>query len=184
MAAIADNQLFSFMEGNKRRLAAGKKPDLLLDTGEKVTAVNSILAGSNVCHQRSAWPHTGRAGALGLVTTPHSFCNKPFHSVTGVSALQRVAIGCCCLGAGLWRYSRHPNYFFEQLFWWSLALFGANVGAPWVFFGPLFNSACMVQVTRLTEERMLRRPERAALYRKYMRCTSVWVPMPATRSRA
>ncbi len=33
MAAVADNQLFRFMEGNERRLAAGKKPELLLDTG-------------------------------------------------------------------------------------------------------------------------------------------------------
>jgi steroid 5-alpha reductase family enzyme len=79
---------------------------------------------------------------------------------------------------GLWRYSRHPNYFFEQLFWWSLALFGTNVGAPWVFVGALFNSLCMVQVTRLTEERMMRRPERAGLYSSYMKRTSAWIPMP------
>ena len=34
MAAVADNQLFHFTEGNQRRVAAGKKPELLLDTGE------------------------------------------------------------------------------------------------------------------------------------------------------
>lgn len=87
------------------------------------------------------------------------------------------------LGAGLWRYSRHPNYFFEQLFWWSLAVFGATAGHPWVFVGPLFNTLCMVQVTVLTEQRMLRRPERVALYKSYMRRTSAWVPMPAVREK-
>lgn len=85
--------------------------------------------------------------------------------------------------AGLWQLSRHPNYFFEQLFWWSLGLFGATAGQPWVLLGPLFNTLCMVQVTRLTEERMLRRPERAGLYKAYMLRTSVWLPMPMRQKR-
>ncbi len=76
----------------------------------------------------------------------------------------------------MWRYSRHPNYFGEQLWWWSLGLFAANVGQPWALAGTAFNSACMVGVTRLTEARMLARPERAALYRGYQGRTSVWVP--------
>ena len=58
MAAIADNQLFRFMEGNERRLAVGKKPVLLLDTGEKVIALSS-LARPNVCHLMFAWRHAG-----------------------------------------------------------------------------------------------------------------------------
>ena len=33
MAAVADNQLHRFMQGNERRNAAGKAPELLLDTG-------------------------------------------------------------------------------------------------------------------------------------------------------
>jgi steroid 5-alpha reductase family enzyme len=78
--------------------------------------------------------------------------------------------------AGLWRYSRHPNYFGEQLWWWSLGLFAAAVGRPWALAGAAFNSACMVGVTRLTEARMLARPERAAAYMEYQKRTSVWLP--------
>ncbi|CAL8465232.1 g4767 [Coccomyxa elongata] len=80
------------------------------------------------------------------------------------------------LNTGLWRYSRHPNYFGEQLWWWSLGMFAVNVGQRWALAGALFNSLCMVGVTRLTEARMLARPERAALFREYQRRTSVWLP--------
>lgn len=40
---------------------------------------------------------------------------------------------------GLWKYSRHPNYFGEILFWWGVYLFGlsANPAYWWAFFGPL-----------------------------------------------
>jgi steroid 5-alpha reductase family enzyme len=87
----------------------------------------------------------------------------------------------CC--AGLWRYSRHPNYFGEQLWWWSLGVFAVNVGQPWALLGALFNSLCMVGVTRLTEARMLARPERAALYREYQNRTSVWIPWFSSRTQ-
>ncbi len=42
---------------------------------------------------------------------------------------------------GLWSLSRHPNYFGELLFWWSLALSGVTVfrGLEWLsFIGPVF----------------------------------------------
>ena len=50
MAAVADNQLFKFMEGNERRLAAGKKPELLLDTGGNS---KQPFGNVHVCHARS-----------------------------------------------------------------------------------------------------------------------------------
>ncbi|KAK9903260.1 hypothetical protein WJX75_001027 [Coccomyxa subellipsoidea] len=87
------------------------------------------------------------------------------------------------LDTGLWRYSRHPNYFGEQLWWWSLGVFAVNVGQPWALLGALFNSLCMVGVTRLTEARMLARPERAALYREYQNRTSVWIPWFSSRTQ-
>eukprot|EP00966_Prymnesium_polylepis_P218105 5047994-Prymnesium_polylepis.2 len=87
------------------------------------------------------------------------------------------------LRAGLWRYSRHPNYFFEQLFWWSISLFAANVGHPEAMAGTALNSFVLLTVTFMTEAKMLREwaPSRAHLYREYQRTTSMWLPLPNWR---
>lgn len=82
------------------------------------------------------------------------------------------------LDAGIWRWSRHPNYFGEQLFWWSIAGFGVICGESWVVIGTLFNSCVLAGVTVMTERRMLEVPEREAEYRAYRERTSVWLPLP------
>ncbi|MCL7026719.1 hypothetical protein MKW94_013268 [Papaver nudicaule] len=80
------------------------------------------------------------------------------------------------LETGLWQYSRHPNYFGEQLWWWGLALFGWNVGHGWTFVGALVNSLTLAYVTILVERRMLKQEERADAYKMYQKTTSVWIP--------
>ncbi|XP_058086197.1 uncharacterized protein C594.04c-like [Magnolia sinica] len=80
------------------------------------------------------------------------------------------------LDKGLWWYSRHPNYFGEQLWWWGLAIYGWNVGHGWTFIGPLVNSLCLVYVTVLVEQRMLKQENRVEAYRQYQKTTSVWIP--------
>ncbi|KAL5719286.1 hypothetical protein ACHQM5_012086 [Ranunculus cassubicifolius] len=80
------------------------------------------------------------------------------------------------LDVGLWKYSRHPNYFGEQLWWWGLFVFGWNVGFGWSFIGSLMNSMCLAYVTALVEKRMVRHRDRADAYRKYRNETSVWIP--------
>ncbi|KAJ9527364.1 hypothetical protein QJQ45_025638 [Haematococcus lacustris] len=80
------------------------------------------------------------------------------------------------LDSGLWRYSRHPNYFGEQLYWWGMSLFAVGLGQPWMMMGTLFNSLCMIPVTQMTEARMLQRPERAQLFKEYQASTSCWLP--------
>lgn len=80
------------------------------------------------------------------------------------------------LDKGLWKYSRHPNYFGEQLWWWGLALFAWNLGYGWMFVGALVNSLCLGYVTVLVEKRMVKQEYRAEAYKRYQKTTSVWIP--------
>ena len=78
---------------------------------------------------------------------------------------------------GLWRYSRHPNYFFEWLGWWAWVL--AAVGSPLFLLslsGPLFMLVFLFKITGIpaTEEQALR--SRGDDYRRYQRTTSMFVP--------
>lgn len=80
------------------------------------------------------------------------------------------------LNKGLWYYSRHPNYFGEQLWWWGLAIFGWSLGGTWVFIGALINTLCLAYVTTLVEKRMLKQEYRVESYKMYQKTTSIWVP--------
>ena len=82
------------------------------------------------------------------------------------------------LDRGIWGWSRHPNYFGEQLFWWSIAGFGVICGEAWVVAGTVLNSCVLAAVTVMTERRMAAVPERREAFAAYQRRTSVWVPWP------
>ncbi|HMD60683.1 MAG TPA: DUF1295 domain-containing protein [Opitutaceae bacterium] len=81
--------------------------------------------------------------------------------------------------AGLWRYSRHPNYFFEWLVWVSYFLFGC--ASPWGWLGILSPACILYLLLRVTgipmaEEQSLR--SRGDAYRRYRERTSSFVPLP------
>jgi steroid 5-alpha reductase family enzyme len=85
--------------------------------------------------------------------------------------------------AGLWRYSRHPNYFFQTLTWVAYALIA--VPAPWgwlAFLAPALILYLVLFVTGLppAEESSLR--SRGEAYRRYQRETSAFVPWFPKRS--
>lgn len=80
------------------------------------------------------------------------------------------------LDEGLWHYSRHPNYFGEQLWWWGLAGYSWIVGQGWATIGTVINSAVLAQVTLFVEEKMISDISRSEAYRKYQQTTSVWIP--------
>lgn len=81
--------------------------------------------------------------------------------------------------AGLWRYSRHPNYFFEWLMWVSYALFATGSRYGWVAWScPALMLWLLFKVTGIpaTEAQALR--SRGDGYRAYQQTTSVFVPWP------
>lgn len=80
---------------------------------------------------------------------------------------------------GLWRYSRHPNYFFESVVWWGFWLFAC--GSPWgwvTLYAPLLMLHFLLRVTGipLTEECAVK--SKGDAYREYQRTTSAFVPWP------
>jgi len=79
--------------------------------------------------------------------------------------------------SGLWRYSRHPNYFFQFLTWLAYAL--VAIAAPWgwiALVSPALILYLILFVTgvRPSEEQALK--SRGEDYRRYQHETSVFIP--------
>ncbi|MDW8374013.1 MAG: DUF1295 domain-containing protein, partial [Planctomycetota bacterium] len=79
------------------------------------------------------------------------------------------------LEAGLWRYSRHPNYFGEALLWWGFFLFAVAAGAAWTVFAPALMTFLLLKVSGVA---LLERDihERRPAYRDYVARTPAFVP--------
>lgn len=82
---------------------------------------------------------------------------------------------------GLWRYTRHPNYFGDACVWWGL--FGISLGS-WAGLAAVFAPALMTFLLAagsgkpITEERLAARPG----YAEYVSRTSGFVPLPPRRA--
>jgi steroid 5-alpha reductase family enzyme len=80
------------------------------------------------------------------------------------------------LRSGLFRYSRHPNYFGNFCIFWGLELFALGVrGGAWAAVGPALLTVLLLRVSGVT---MLERDiaERRPGYRQYVRTTSAFFP--------
>jgi steroid 5-alpha reductase family enzyme len=87
---------------------------------------------------------------------------------------------------GLWRWSRHPNYFFEWLHWWSyvvmaLALPAGNWWATLI--GPLIMGWALVKVTGIPLAESQALESRGEEYRLYQKTTSAFIPWPPRTGR-
>lgn len=79
----------------------------------------------------------------------------------------------------LWRYSRHPNYFFEWLHWFAYVAIGATSPYWWVALtGSVVVYVFVVYITGVpyTEQQSIR--TRGDAYRTYQRTTSMFFPWP------
>lgn len=78
---------------------------------------------------------------------------------------------------GLWRYSRHPNYFFEWLHWWTYPLLA--VGAAWwsaTLLGPALMAFFLFYVTGIPATEAHALASRGDAYRRYQESTSPFFP--------
>lgn len=84
--------------------------------------------------------------------------------------------------SGLWRYSRHPNYFGEATQWWGICLMAVSDGRfVWLLFSPLVITLLLLYVSGvpLLEKKYAGRPD----WEAYKAVTSKFLPLPPRRSR-
>jgi steroid 5-alpha reductase family enzyme len=83
---------------------------------------------------------------------------------------------------GLWRYTRHPNYFGDFCVWWGLWLVALGAGGTWwTVVGPLVMSFLLIKgsgAALLEKDIAERRPQ----YADYIRRTSSFIPLPPRRA--
>lgn len=81
------------------------------------------------------------------------------------------------LTTGLWKYSRHPNYFGEVVMWWGIYIMALSVsGGLYTIIGPVFITFLILCVSGipLIENRYRDNPE----YQEYKKRTSAFIPLP------
>jgi steroid 5-alpha reductase family enzyme len=79
------------------------------------------------------------------------------------------------MNRGLWRYSRHPNYFGEATFWWGIWMASASMGGAWTVFSPLLMTWLLTRVSGvpLLEADL---QQRSPAYREYLLTTPRFLP--------
>lgn len=86
------------------------------------------------------------------------------------------------LNTGLWRYTRHPNYFGDFLLWWGLyAIAAAHGAALWSAVGPVVMSVFLMRISGVTLLEQSLKETRPG-YREYIQNTNAFFPWFPSRS--
>ena len=123
-------------------------------------------------------PSVGLLGVLGAVVWGLGF----FFEVVADAQLTRFRAHADNAGGvldqGLWRYSRHPNYFGDALIWWGIWLVAAESGdAAWAVGAPALMTFLLIRVTGVPplEHGLVKRHDD---YPAYVARTSAFLPRP------
>ncbi len=78
------------------------------------------------------------------------------------------------MNTGVWRYTRHPNYFGDSAQWWGYYLIATGAGGWWTIFSPVLMTLFLLRVSgvALLEKTMESRPG----YKEYIETTSAFIP--------
>jgi steroid 5-alpha reductase family enzyme len=82
--------------------------------------------------------------------------------------------------SGVWRYTRHPNYFGDAAVWWGHYLIAVASGAWWTIYSPVLMTFLLVRVSGVSMLESALRDSKPG-YREYIESTSAFFPLPPRR---
>lgn len=88
------------------------------------------------------------------------------------------------LMTGVWKYTRHPNYFGEALMWWAVWVVALSSGNVWVWaaiVGPAFINYLLVYVSGVPL--LEKKYKNNEAYQAYAKVTSIFIPLPKKKAR-
>jgi steroid 5-alpha reductase family enzyme len=133
--------------------------------------ISAPLLAAQLVPQAAAWPYLDIFGALVWLA---GF----FFEAAGDFQLARFKANPANRGKvldhGVWRYTRHPNYFGDSAQWWGFFLVAASAGGWWTVFSPILMTFFLLQVSgvALLEKTLETRPG----YSDYIARTSAFFP--------
>jgi len=84
---------------------------------------------------------------------------------------------------GVWRYTRHPNYFGDATQWWGYYLIALAAGGWWTIFSPILMTMLLLRVSGVALlEKTLK--ETKPQYKDYVERTSAFFPLPPKKKRS
>lgn len=161
-----------------RAIRARNEPNFPLKSLYLVFGLQAVLAtivGSPLVASVAAPAPWNALDALGAVVFAAGFLVEAVADAQLARFRSDPAHAGRVMDQGLWRYSRHPNYFGECCLWWGLWLVAAAAGAWWTVASPLLMTVMLLKVSGVTLlEKDLQ--ERRPAYRDYIRRTNAFVP--------
>lgn len=76
---------------------------------------------------------------------------------------------------GVWRYTRHPNYFGDATQWWAYYLIALAAGGWWTIFSPIIMTTLLMRVSGVTLLEKSLKEEKPG-YKEYIESTSEFIP--------
>jgi steroid 5-alpha reductase family enzyme len=86
------------------------------------------------------------------------------------------------LQTGVWRYTRHPNYFGDDAQWWAYYLIAASAGGWWTIFSPIIMTILLMRVSGVTLLEKTLKEEKQG-YKEYAETTSEFIPWFPTKKQ-
>jgi steroid 5-alpha reductase family enzyme len=132
--------------------------------------------------QIDAAPPLGRLGWTGLVIALAGIVFESVGDAQLVAFKNDPASAGRVMDRGLWRYTRHPNYFGDALTWWGLWVIAAETETGrWAVVGPVLLTWTLMRWSGApTVERRLARTREG--YAAYVERTSAFLPWPPRRA--